>query len=93
MAPSGGGGGENEEALLASCYRACFTLAGAHGIGSIAFPAISTGVYGFPPQRAARIAASETKAYFEAGGGMKHILFVAFGDAAWRTISEVFAKI
>lgn len=73
------GGHANEDALLASCYRACFLLAGQHGIGSIAFPAISTGIYGFPPARAAHIAATQTKAYLEGGGGLRRILFVAFG--------------
>ena len=50
----GGGAGENE--LLADAYRNCLAVAKAHGVHSIAFPAISTGVYGFPTDRAARIA-------------------------------------
>jgi O-acetyl-ADP-ribose deacetylase (regulator of RNase III) len=50
------GGGSGEEDLLASCYRASLKLAAEHGLRSIAFPAISTGVYGFPADRAARIA-------------------------------------
>ena len=86
------GGGENEDALLASCYRSCFALAREHAITSIAFPAISTGVYGFPPGRAAKIAASETRACLEAGGGMTRILFVAFGGAALAALAEGFAE-
>jgi O-acetyl-ADP-ribose deacetylase (regulator of RNase III) len=50
------GGGANEDELLASCYRTALDLAAANGLTSIAFPAISTGIYGFPADRAARIA-------------------------------------
>jgi O-acetyl-ADP-ribose deacetylase (regulator of RNase III) len=50
------GGGSDEDALLASCYRSALDLAAANGLSSIAFPAISTGIYGFPADRAARIA-------------------------------------
>jgi O-acetyl-ADP-ribose deacetylase (regulator of RNase III) len=50
------GGGADEDGLLAACYANALALAKAHGARSIAFPAISTGVYGFPPERAARIA-------------------------------------
>src|ERR1700741_2002298 len=54
------GGAEGEDELLAPCSRASLGLAVAHGIGSIAFPAISTGAYGFPRPRAAAIAVAET---------------------------------
>jgi len=50
------GGGSNEDALLASCYRTALDTAAEHGLASIAFPAISTGIYAFPADRAARIA-------------------------------------
>jgi len=50
------GGGADEDVLLESCYRRSLELAAEHGVASIAFPAISTGVYRFPPGRAARIA-------------------------------------
>jgi len=50
------GGGRGEDAVLASCYRESLALARAHGLRTIAFPGISTGVYGFPMARAARIA-------------------------------------
>jgi O-acetyl-ADP-ribose deacetylase (regulator of RNase III) len=56
VGPVWSGGGNNEEDLLASCYRTSLALAVDHGLRSIAFPAISTGIYRFPPQRAARIA-------------------------------------
>ncbi len=57
VGPVWGGGAHDEDALLASCYRRSLALAGEHGLASIAFPAISTGIYAFPADRAARIAA------------------------------------
>lgn len=56
VGPVWGGGGNNEAELLASCYRTALMLASEHEVTSIAFPAISTGVYGFPADLAARIA-------------------------------------
>jgi O-acetyl-ADP-ribose deacetylase (regulator of RNase III) len=56
VGPVWGGGGRNEPELLASCYRTALDLAAGHGLQSIAFPAISTGVYRFPADLAARIA-------------------------------------
>ncbi|MEM7405985.1 MAG: O-acetyl-ADP-ribose deacetylase [Pseudomonadota bacterium] len=57
------GGSAGEAVLLASCYRASFELARAHGFGSIAFPAISTGIYGYPPALAAGIAIDSMQRY------------------------------
>jgi len=54
------GGREREPELLASCYRSCFALAREHGLKSLAFPAISCGIYGYPIPAAARIAIHET---------------------------------
>ncbi len=62
------GGGHNEEELLASCYRRSLELAREHQARSIAFPAISTGIYGFPARRAAEIALSTIKAHVETSG-------------------------
>jgi O-acetyl-ADP-ribose deacetylase (regulator of RNase III) len=56
VGPVWNGGGSGEDALLAACYRASLRLADEHGLTSVAFPAISTGVYAFPAERAARIA-------------------------------------
>lgn len=88
------GGEADEDALLASCYRSCFALARDTGIDSIAFPAISTGVYGFPAGRAARIAAGETSRWCTAGAtGMTHIVFVAFDAATEDTLRTAIADI
>src|SRR5262245_24159158 len=59
------GGSYDEDEVLASCYRNSLSLALEHGLKSVAFPAISTGIYGFPVDRAARIAASEVKQFLE----------------------------
>ncbi len=80
------GGTADEDRLLASCYRESLALAGAHSLASIAFPAISTGVYGFPADRAARIAAAtiaETWSSDRPGmAGLERVLLVFFGQAA-----------
>jgi len=78
-------GGQNEEdALLASCYRSCFALAEQHAIKTIAFPSISTGAYGFPVERAARIAVTEIKRFLERNTLMEKIILVCFGERAYQ---------
>ncbi|MDF1578672.1 MAG: O-acetyl-ADP-ribose deacetylase [Desulfurivibrionaceae bacterium] len=72
------GGGRGESELLASCYRKCFALAAAHKINSIAFPAISTGVYGFPKQTAAAIAIRETRAALRDDDGPARVIMLCF---------------
>jgi O-acetyl-ADP-ribose deacetylase len=69
------GGDADEEQLLASCYRRSLEVASQLYVKSIAFPAISTGIYGFPRQRAAKIAVSEIQGY---SGGIETVLFVCF---------------
>jgi O-acetyl-ADP-ribose deacetylase (regulator of RNase III) len=72
------GGNAGEDDLLAGCYRKCFQLAGEHNLKSLAFPAISTGVYGFPKDRAARIAVRTTLEALEENKSVKTVLFVCF---------------
>jgi O-acetyl-ADP-ribose deacetylase (regulator of RNase III) len=87
------GGAHHEEELLASCYRVSLALAEQHGIRSIAFPAISTGIYGFPLPRAARIAAREVRRHLEAYPGIERVLFVAYSAAAHGEIVAAVAEI
>ena len=78
------GGGHGEDELLASCYRSCFKLAAERGIDSIAFPAVSTGAYGFPADRAARIALEETAAFLKDNTSITRVVFVCFDDGSLR---------
>jgi len=73
------GGDEREDELLAECYRSCFQIVLERGIRSIAFPAISTGAYGFPIDRAARIALAEARSFLAAHPhSLDRIVFVCF---------------
>jgi O-acetyl-ADP-ribose deacetylase (regulator of RNase III) len=76
------GGDRNEDELLASCYRSCFALAQQHGMRTTAFPSISTGAYGFPMDRAARIAVRETRRFLEENSTVEKVLLVCFGQSA-----------
>ena len=72
-------GNRGEDDLLASCYRRCLELAQQHNVRSMAFPAISTGVYSFPPDRAARIAVDTVRRYVTASG-VNTVTFVCFSS-------------
>jgi len=72
------GGQANEDELLARCYRASFALAGEHNLRSLAFPAISTGVYGFPRERAVKIAMVETQQALAASPAIERVVFACF---------------
>ncbi len=74
------GGGRREPELLASCYRASFALAEMHGVGSIAFPAISCGVYGYPVPDAAAVAVREVRAALGRRSGVARVVFACFSD-------------
>jgi len=78
------GGNEGEPELLASCYRESLKLAVAHGIFSIAFPAISCGVYGYPIPAAARIAVTETAALLDVTPSITRVVFACFGAEVLR---------
>lgn len=70
-----------QDRLLASCYTSVLKLADEHGIRTIAFPAIGTGIYGWPPERAANIAFDAIVRYLQNGGEQTRAIFCCFSDA------------
>jgi O-acetyl-ADP-ribose deacetylase len=72
------GGQYGEDELLAGCYRMSLDLAARHGVLSIAFPAISTGIYGFPKSRACRIAVAETRRALAGAMRVERVVFCCF---------------
>lgn len=90
------GGSANEDALLASCYRKSLLLALGAGVKSIAFPAISTGVYNFPFDRACRIALSEIQDFLSRHALPETVYLVCYGALAfdaYRAIAEEFIPV
>ena len=77
----------SEDELLANCYRRSLEVAVQNGIRSLAFPAISTGIYGFPLERATRIAVREVRAFLEKNPAIEKVLFVCF-DRRTRDIYQ-----
>ena len=90
VGPVWNGGNHNEDELLAGCYRRALELAAEHKAQSIAFPAISTGIYGFPSDRAARIAVDTVKAHVGASG-IELVNFVCFDNGTLQIYEEVLA--
>jgi O-acetyl-ADP-ribose deacetylase (regulator of RNase III) len=80
VGPVWSGGGRGEPETLAACYRNSLALAVAHEIRTIAFPAISCGVYGYPLDRAARIAVRETATFLEQDTHLEKVYLVCFGQ-------------
>jgi len=93
VGPVWNGGDAGEDELLASCYRRCFAIAREQGLASIAFPAISTGIYRFPLERATAIARGETERAIAEPGSLREVRFVCFGDDAWAIYRKIFAGI
>lgn len=94
VGPVWSGGDRDEEALLASCYRTALMIAREHALASIAFPAISTGIYAFPADRAARIAVGTVAAELAAQPGtLRHIMFCCFAEAAANHHADAFGDL
>ena len=91
VGPVWNGGQHGEDDLLASCYRNSLALAAANGIKTIAFPAISTGVYRFPPDRAARIAVREVRSVLGDNPSIEKVTFVCFGSYAREAYEQALA--
>jgi O-acetyl-ADP-ribose deacetylase (regulator of RNase III) len=79
VGPVWAGGQSGEDVLLAACYRNSLALAAGHALASIAFPAISTGIYGFPPDRAALIAVRTVRAALPEFPSIERVVFCCFG--------------
>jgi O-acetyl-ADP-ribose deacetylase len=82
------GGSRNEPELLANCYRNSLALATSRAIKTIAFPAISCGIYGYPINQAVQIAVRETRAYLEQNSLPEKVIFACFG----RDIYDAYVK-
>ena len=87
------GGDHGEAELLVACYRNSLALAIQYGIRTIAFPAISTGVYGYPLAKAARIAVRETGEFLKDDHLLQHVFLVTFGSRATAAYREVYAQL
>ena len=81
------GGGSGEEALLASCYKSCLTLAAENGCKTVDFPSISTGVYHFPLEKASRIALSTIAAFLREHPELERLRMVCF-DGRTKTFYD-----
>ncbi len=78
VGPVWNGGSKAEETLLANCYRNSFALALENDLKSVAFPAISTGIYRFPPKLAAKIAFAEAEEFLKSNSTFEKVIFVCF---------------
>ncbi len=86
------GGDAGEPELLASCYRRSIELATAHDVASIAFPGISTGVYGYPVEAAARVAVATVRAALADVPGLRELVFCCFSDADLRVYQRLLGQ-
>ncbi len=85
------GGNRNEPVLLAGCYRRSLELAVENNVRSIAFPAISCGVYHFPIDQAAWIAVNEVATFLESNNSLEKVIFVCFDDTIQKAIEAELA--
>ena len=86
------GGDQNEETLLEAAYRNCLDLAGAYAARAMAFPAISTGVYGFPKERAARIAYGTIATYFRRNTVPETVYLIFFSQEDYDVFVNTVAQ-
>ena len=86
------GGEEGEDEALASCYRRSIELAAENGLVSIAFPAISCGIFGYPVEQAARVAIESTLATLDAHPTVELVIFACFGDDIENAFKQAAAR-
>lgn len=89
VGPVWNGGRLHESELLASCYRNCLRLAAEHKLASIAFPGISTGIYGYPKTEAAAIAVREVQAFLAAHELPREVVLVAFDESTFQLYEQL----
>lgn len=89
VGPVWNGGNNNEDKLLANCYKNSLKLAVESGIKTIAFPAISTGIYRFPLERATKIAITEVKKFLEKNGLIEKVIFVCFDEETYSGYQKI----
>jgi len=87
------GGNQNEPALLANCYKNSLQLSVEHDVKTIAFPAISTGVYGYPVKAATEIALQVTSAFLQKHPSLEKVVFVCFGEEVFAIYNELYKKL
>lgn len=85
VGPVWNGGSANEAALLKACYQNSLALAATHNIQTIAFPAISCGVYGYPIDQACQIALETVRSFLETSDAISQVTFACFGDPIYST--------
>lgn len=89
VGPVWNGGKNKEDNLLANCYKNSLKLAVENNVKSIAFPAISTGVYRFPLERATKIAITEVKKFLEKNRSIEKVIFVCFDEETYQVYEKV----
>jgi O-acetyl-ADP-ribose deacetylase (regulator of RNase III) len=89
VGPVWNGGNKNEESLLASAYRNSLLLAAENEVKTIAFPNISTGVYGFPKQKAAEIAVQTVRDFLKEKSGIEKVVFVCYDDENYKLYEKL----
>ncbi len=87
------GGHQSEDELLAGCYRSSLALAQQYSLKTIAFPAISTGVYAFPLEQATQIAVNEVLQFLKEVSSLEKVFLVSFSDQAYRCYPSVVAAL
>jgi len=89
VGPIWNGGKNNEDQLLENCYNNSLKIAAENNIKTIAFPAISTGIYGFPLERATKIAVKTVKQFLKEESSIEKVIFVCFSEHDYNVYKEV----